>query len=189
MAVGTDDSSVNIRDARPSDAVGMARTYVESWRDTYAGTVPEPYLLGMSVDREAMAWRRRLRAADPGALRVVADRGATGIVGLGEAGLARQGLAGYRGEIFTLYVHPSTVAQGIGRALLRGLAQRLLDRGIDQVMVWVLADNPARWFYEVMGGRLVARREIPFAGIQLPALAYGWSDARTLAGSTEPSEF
>jgi hypothetical protein len=39
-----------------------------------------------------------------------------------------------------------------------------------------LRDNPARFFYERLGGRLVSHKPIPVGGISVEALAYGWPD-------------
>jgi hypothetical protein len=40
----------------------------------------------------------------------------------------------------------------------------------------VLADNPARFFYERMGGQRVAERTESFAGQDLAQFAYAWPD-------------
>jgi hypothetical protein len=40
----------------------------------------------------------------------------------------------------------------------------------------VLGDNPARYFYERMGGRYVADREEDLWGVPVAQAAYGWTD-------------
>ena len=35
----------------------------------------------------------------------------------------------------------------------------LTQKGYRSALVWVLADNPARYFYQAMGGRVVAERD------------------------------
>ncbi|MBI1881100.1 MAG: hypothetical protein HYR94_23215 [Chloroflexi bacterium] len=37
-----------MRLAQPADAGGIARVHVESWRTTYAGTIPADFLAGCS---------------------------------------------------------------------------------------------------------------------------------------------
>jgi hypothetical protein len=45
------------------------------------------------------------------------------------------------------------------------------------MLVWVLADNPSRGFYEQMGGRYVMEKEIVIGGDKpLQEVAYGWPD-------------
>ncbi len=183
MTDAADSALVTIRGAQAADAIGMARTYVESWRDTYPGLIPEKYLLAMSASREARSLRQRLTTPRRSAISLVADAGHRRIVGLADAGPCREPVKGFDGEVFTLYVHPDHVGRGIGRALLGELGGEFLRRGVDSMLVWVLAENPARWFYHAQGGRSVARRVIPFAGARLPAVAYGWPNTAALVDS------
>ena len=63
-----------------------------------------------------------------------------------------------------------------GRGLLGALFSALSAAGCRSALVWVLAENPARFFYEAMGGTLIATREEPFHGVVLSECAYGWPD-------------
>jgi ribosomal protein S18 acetylase RimI-like enzyme len=101
-------------------------------------------------------------------------------VGFGSCGPARDASLNHAGEIYTLYVLPDFHDLGIGRRLLRGLFDRLATRGMDSALVWVLADNPSRFFYESMGGRRVAERDERVWGTVLTEAAYGWTDFRIL---------
>ena len=87
------------------------------------------------------------------------------------------------GEIFTLYVAPEHQERGIGRALLFRLFEGLTDRGLNSAVVWVLAQNPARFFYEAMGGRRIAAKQERLWNTTLPQVAYGWDDLRLVHGS------
>ena len=40
----------------------------------------------------------------------------------------------------------------------------------------MLGANPARFFYEALGGRRVAERKQRFAGVELEEAAYAWND-------------
>jgi hypothetical protein len=44
----------------------------------------------------------------------------------------------------------------------------------------VLADNPARFFYEAMGGRRIRERDERLWGVDLHEAAYGWRDLETI---------
>ena len=52
---------VRIRPARLSDASAIADIQVETWRDTYAGLIPDRTLLGLSRTSHIESWRRILR--------------------------------------------------------------------------------------------------------------------------------
>ena len=56
------------------------------------------------------------------------------------------------------------------------VGDRLMRRGLPSALVWVLRDNPSRFFYERLGGKAVATRPISVGGIDVDAVAYGWRD-------------
>ncbi len=171
--------TVTVRAARISDAVGIARVHVETWRAAYPGIVPEDYLVRMTESRQTALWEASIdsaRGAD--AVLVAEDTDGAGIVGFGNCGRARHGdaLGGAMGEVFTLYVANDWQGRGVGRALLGGLFGRLQKRGLNQAMVWVLSANPARFFYEAMGGKRQVERREPFSGTILDETGYVWTN-------------
>ena len=78
------------------------------------------------------------------------------IVGFTTAGRGRGGaIAEARlgeGEVETLYVLDDWRERGIGRRLLQAAAGHLAQAGCRSLYVWVLRDNPSRWFYQRLGG-------------------------------------
>lgn len=45
-------------------------------------------------------------------------------------------------------------------------------------MLWVLADNPSRGFYEHMGGKELCSKTIQIGGADLLEVAYGWDSLK-----------
>jgi ribosomal protein S18 acetylase RimI-like enzyme len=185
-------SGARVREATPMDAGEIARVHVETWQSAYAGLVPDGYLAGLSVGR-LEGWWRELLGRRKGETVLVALDEAGEIVGFGSCGRVREpregatapgvgggrgGRAdsGWRGEIYTLYVHPDAQEQGHGRALLVALMEELAAKGFVDAGLWMLAGNPTRFFYERMGGQAQAEREERFAGVWLPEVAYVWPD-------------
>ncbi|MGC2198699.1 MAG: GNAT family N-acetyltransferase [Stellaceae bacterium] len=162
---------VTIRPARPSDARGIARLDVETWRTTYAGVLSSDYLVGLSERRREAGWRRVI-LHEPRDVRVAVDRSGA-ILGFGSCGPNR-GDRFFAGEVFTLYVAPDHQNQGIGRRLLIALFRRLVVTARHSAMLWVLSDNPSRFFYERLGARQVSRKALAVGGISVEAIAYGW---------------
>jgi GNAT superfamily N-acetyltransferase len=171
---------MRIRPARPEDAAALARIYVAAWRDAYAGILPDAMLVGMSDVRHAAAWQRELRARDRHSDTLVAEDG-DGVLGLVSIGPARR--ASYAqpegGEIYRLYVAPVRQGEGAGKRLLMASLDWLIARDVDAVIVWVLADNPARFFYEAMGGKRLGEKTESLAGVKVREIAYGWTDLVT----------
>ncbi len=167
-----------IRAATIADAAGIARVYVETWRDTYAGVIPDRVLLGMSRRRHAANWTHTLRNRRPGEAVLVAHDTRTGVVGFGSCGRAKYRTLPHEGEVYTLYVLPDYQGRGIGARLLSGLFAELMKSGPRSALIWVLADNPSRFFYQALGGTWIAVREESLWGKNLRQMAYGWGDLK-----------
>jgi ribosomal protein S18 acetylase RimI-like enzyme len=171
-----------VRPADIADAEAIARVHVATWRAAYAGLVPDTYLVSMTEMRLAGQWRALLARAQPRDTVLVAERSGR-LVGFGSCGPARFRALDYGGEVYTLYVDPDWQDRGLGRALLTGLFSALNDRGVAAAMLWVLSGNPSRFFYEALGGSMIAQRREAFAGAVLAETAYGWPDLESWLAS------
>jgi len=171
MTIGGLD--VTIRAARPADAPAIGRVYVETWRTTYAGMVPDPVLLEMSEEIQGARWAGLIERERE--MVKVAEDARAGVVGMASGGRARRG-SGFAAEVFTLYVQPDYQGAGIGRGILANMFRSFHAGGLNSAVIWVLAPNPARFFYEAVGGERVGEREERLWGADLPEIAYGWHD-------------
>ncbi len=169
---------IEIRKATSRDAKAIAGIYVDTWRDTYAGIIPDRILIGMSRRRQCAAWSVECGKRRNGHAVMVAEDSRAGVVGFGGCGRVRYANLPYDGEVHTLYVLTDYQGRGIGKRLLGGLFGALLERGSRSALIWVLADNPARFFYQAMGGTHVAVRTERLGCTSLPAMAYGWRDLK-----------
>jgi GNAT superfamily N-acetyltransferase len=176
-----------IRPATERDAAGVAEVYVDAWRSAYAAILPHRVLLGMSYQRQAREWSWTIRnraEREPVIVAAEPDRGVVGFVSFGPARVSARPaggrFAGARdariGEIYTLYVRPEHQERGIGRRLLMAAFAALVDQGHGCGFLWVLRDNPARYFYERVGGALVAERQEHLWGCVTDQVCYGWPD-------------
>ena len=177
QALHMEKLSLAIRLARPQDAAEIARVYIESWQDTYPGVVPHTLLRAMTPRGQTARWSAAIRAQSRETV-LVAENDRHGVVGMASAGPARDRGLGFDSEVYTLYVDPSFFDRGVGRALLTGSFQLLRQRGYTSCVIWAHAKNNARFFYEAMGGRLIAERHGKLMGEPTPELAFGW---KTLA--------
>jgi GNAT superfamily N-acetyltransferase len=166
-------STLIFRKARPSDAETIARIYVDAWRDTYPLMLPTRVLSGMTVEGQAARWRNAISLAAREVVYVV-ETDAGKILGMTSMGRARDSGLGYDAEIYTLYVDPMMTGLGVGRKLLAGGFAALSNRGHARCVIWAHAKNPARFFYEAMGGKLIAERTTSMVGIGVPEVAFGW---------------
>ena len=88
---------------------------------------------------------------------------------------------GFDGEVNAVYVLRSHQSVGVGKALIALMADDLVSRGRQAASLWVLRENnPARTFYERLGGTLVGERTEIVRGTHRSEVAYGWSDLASL---------
>lgn len=165
-----------IREAKPEDAAAMARVRVDTWRAAYRGIVPDSTLDNLSYSTTEGFLRRILWEDNRGTFAFVAENDRAEVVGIAVAGaMLDRGDDDYRGEIYILYVLPAWQGIGGGRGLVQACMHGLNQRRLIPVMLWVLADNPARKFYEALGGVMLREREDVMDGKKLIEVAYGWS--------------
>ncbi len=167
----------DIRAARPGDAQGIARVHVAAWRSAYAGILPDHSLTALSEPRIAAHYDHDIRAGR--GVFVATEAGA--VAGFVTAGPPRRRSIA-KGEIETLYVLDDWREQGLGRLLLRQAAAHLAGGGASSLFLWVLRDNPSRWFYERLGGRAALRGTTQVGGVEVAQVAYMWDPIGRLIG-------
>lgn len=160
-----------IRRAGMQDAAQIARVFVQSWREAYRGIIPQDYLDQLSQASHERQWRRCFAT---GGWAFVAEWEQR-IVGIASGGLSRVRRE-ITGEIYVLYVLRSCHGRGIGRALFDACHYELARCGHRGLMIWVLADNPARGFYERLGGKLAGEAQVAIGGARLREVSYAWPD-------------
>lgn len=171
---------MQIRPATLADVPGIARVHVDSWRTTYRGMVPDDYLDNLSYERRATYWTEELSRPDNPHFAVVAGADDGEIVGFASGGPERHGDPVYTGELYAIYLLAQSQREGGGRALVHAVAARLALAGHPAMLLWVLSGNPARRFYERLGGQPLQVKTLILGGAELEEVAYGWPDIRVL---------
>ena len=170
-----------IRQATPADAPAIAKIRIDTWRTAYRGIVPEDYLSNMSYEESERSWVSRLSGTEREKTWVYVAVDAVGrLVGFVSGGMGRDEDPVYKSELYAIYILQAYQGQGIGRLLALALVEKLVQMGFDSMLLWVFADNPARRFYEAMGGQLVKTSQFELSGATIDEVAYGWLDIRTL---------
>jgi L-amino acid N-acyltransferase YncA len=168
-----DGLTMSVRFAKPDDADAIARVYIEAWHDTYPAILSKQLLCAMTPKGQTARWRASIKAN--GRERVlIADDPKCGVIGMTSFGPSRDGELGFDGEVYTLYVDPAHFGCGVGRSLLTGAFDALRAREFSSCVIWAHAANPARFFYEALGGRLIAERTTRMMGDPVRETAFGW---------------
>jgi ribosomal protein S18 acetylase RimI-like enzyme len=182
--------TIPIRPAVPSDAPSIAAVHVAASRDAYVGLMPDDAPAQFNLEFRTSMWTEVLCAAHPpGNQRLlVAEDHAGNVIGFGSCGVQRTPTlagAGFDAEIWCIYVLPEHQRRGVGRALMRKMADDLRSRGMRGMALWVLQQNvPATRFYEKFGGSIVADKEERVGAAVLNEVAYGWRHLSRLQDAT-----
>jgi GNAT superfamily N-acetyltransferase len=165
-------SAFAIRDAVVADADAIAAVSAASWRSSYRGVLPDDVL--DAIDVGARAAKRRDILARAAGLHLVAHDDVE-IVGFCDAGPHRDGVSN-AGELYAIYLLDRAKRHGVGSELFRRARAWLAARGMTSMSVWVIDHNTAaRQFYEALGGRAGATKQIQLSGTPVTEIAYEWT--------------
>ncbi len=170
-----------VRQAKIADAPAIARVNLDTWRTAYREIIPADYLAQLSYEKRESNWQENLINAEKNNNFVcVAENQLGQIVGFAAGGYERTNKYIYKGELFAIYILQEYQHQGIGRKLVKTVAAQLAKLNLNSMLVWVLKDNSACKFYEILGGKKVDEQQTNRAGVVLKEIAYGWTDITVL---------
>ena len=142
------DSSLIVRPARVQDVRQMARVHVRCWQETYRGLMPDAVLddPGFPAARERM-WTEVLTSGRYRQNRVAVAERDDELAGIAMSGPPEDAAAGWRRQLYVLYVYAAGHGTGAGRALL----EAVIDPA-EPAALWVADPNPrAQAFYRKHG--------------------------------------
>lgn len=165
-------ANVSFREATVADCVAVAEVHVRSWRESFAGIVPQSFLDGMSVEKRAAAFAEGFAAESY--MMYVAEAAGRGVVGFADFGEPRENIDAYEGELYAIYLLPEFQRKGVGERLFKLGVEFLVGGGKGSAYLLALEVSPYRRFYEKMGGRVVGRKQVEIGGVAYDELVYGW---------------
>ncbi|MFN8434544.1 MAG: GNAT family N-acetyltransferase [Anaerolineales bacterium] len=167
---------VTIRKAVVEDASAIATVHVVAWKEAYRGIVADEVLNNLSIQRRTEQWTNSLSdEMHPYHRAFVAEMNGQ-VVGFSNFGVPQIKDSSFDGELFAIYILKAAHKMGVGRLLVQTVVNGLREMGSKSMMVWVLKDNPARGFYERLGGMHLYEKPIQIGAEELMEVAYGWRD-------------
>lgn len=148
-----------IRKATQADALGIAIVSAYTWKTAYSGLLPEEMLDRRLLDLPKQAENMKQGIMDNGNY-IVATVDDTVIGFCAFCSPCRNPDYADSGEIGALYCLKGFTGYGIGRALFEVAVKELVQRGHKTMIIDCLRGNPTLGFYEHLGGRVVAEREV-----------------------------
>lgn len=173
---------MKIRTAVLADALAIARVHVETWKTSYKGIVPDAVLEKLSVETRLPRWQELLSDESHAGFILVAETDDGEIVGFAVAGPNRGNENNIDAELYAIYVLQAHQGSGTGRRLVHEVMHRLQSAGYTSLIVWALqANNPARRFYESLGGVYFSSKPVSIGGAELTEVSYVWERMPRLA--------
>jgi|HubBroStandDraft_6_1064221.scaffolds.fasta_scaffold584726_1 GNAT superfamily N-acetyltransferase len=171
---------IAIREGLEQDLDSIARVLVNGWRTTFRRLLSDEFLQGMTVENQVERHRRTMLAGAASYF-VAHSRQTDAIVGFVSGGPIRHPVPRYEAELYALYLQRSFQGQGIGAKLVKTLARRMVVQEMPRMLVWVLAINPNRAFYERLGARPLTTNMLKLGPDEVEEIAYVWDDLSRLA--------
>ena len=143
---------MDIRQATPQDAQGIAQTHVATWQFAYRGQLPDAFLDSLSIEKRVQTWQKILSNPSSGSAVWVAEAQGD-ILGFCAVGPSQDADATPEtGHLYAIYVDPNQIGQGLGSQLMARGLETLKAQGFKEATLWVLDTNEkTRKFYESRG--------------------------------------
>lgn len=149
--------------------------------------MPDGVLAELSVEQRRKRFEALLTGTGDTRTVFVAEDDAGKVVGFATCGASRGDDGTLTGELNSIYVLKEHQRSGIGRQLMLTSARELRSRGLKDMIVWVLAENPATRFYDGLGAKPALTKEIEIGGRKLREIGYGWDSLDSLVTALESS--
>ena len=160
---------LRIRDAVAEEVVALAELHVSTFKETH-GRFGAP-----TVELRERQWRAAFEhPADW--FCYVAEAPGGSLIGFAKGTLHDGSVPGFAGELNKIYVRRQWHRRGVGRELVRRVAERFLECGVESMLLFGDARSPSNGFYERLGAERLLSPTGEFHG------GYGWRDLRGLVG-------
>ncbi len=165
---------MNIRKAISLDAEAIANVHVKGWQTAYQNILSEKFLSNISFENRKKFWEQILSNSAPNQQVWVAEHEGK-IIGFASGGKAiNLQLPEYEGELYAIYILESERGKGMGEELFYKIKNFIKEKGMNNMFLIVLKENPYRKFYEKMGGIKIGEQTVKMDGKELEEYIYGW---------------
>jgi GNAT superfamily N-acetyltransferase len=170
-------NSVSFRKATENDIPAVARVYVESVRQSFAGIEPQSYLDRLSVEQRQKTMSDRFARSSYRLYVAENDNGVIGFIDCGKPVL--DGLPHER-QVFSFYLLPEYQRQGVGARLFKLCISRVVAEGCNSLCLDTIEASPYRVFYEKLGGSVIGNGTHRIENEDFSTVIYGWDNLSEL---------
>lgn len=169
-----------IRKAMEGDAHGIAQVHVKSWQEAYKGIINQEYLDQLKVEDRLALWEQVLSSSIEESPVYVAVNAKDQIVGFASFGMERLNKQKSEAELYAIYILNEYKRQKIGTQLLSFGLKALINQNYKSLVVWVLAKNPSRRFYEYFNPIQICSENVQIGNFFYEEIEYKWTNLELL---------
>lgn len=169
-----------IRAMKPNELPAIVKIYVDTLNATAHEYVTESFISSLTYENAKQRFEGILNKEERHPFCYVSEHDNI-IIGYAIGGLAGKPPQGYQGELKMIYVLPSYQRMGIGQNLVRAVAEHFDRDQVLSVFLGVFKGNdPARRFYETLGGLKIDEQITKIGEEKLAVTTYGWPSVGNL---------
>ncbi len=169
-----------IRPVKKEDMEVVAKIHVDTRRKTYEGVIPNDTLSRRTYERQKDKWINNLYYNDDvECIMYVAENEFGEIVGFAAADINTVKNI-YGSQLTSIFVLPEFQKQEIGKKLVKTLANAIHEKGIKNMLLWIVEDAPTRGFYDSLGGKVAFSRLVYMSSQEIREVAYVFDDITRL---------
>ena len=158
------------RDATEADVAELGKLHAITWAQTYSAK-------NANIQLRQYQWRKAFDEENDGSwFCILVINGANELVGFAKGKIYKENdSTELRGDLNKIYLLNDYQRLGLGTKLIGHVARRFLSRGINDMVLFGVPQNPSCAFHEAMGGERLYSEKGTFDG------GYCWRDLKKLA--------
>ena len=168
---GEKAESFIIREATAEDIPALAALHVKTWAQTYWTVLHPP-----TYKIREWQWRDQFENNDGSWFCFVIGNSKGELIGFAKGkNYSHSDLPDFAGELNKIYILREYQRLGLGKRLIGYVARKFLSKGITNMVLFGVAENPSGYFHEAVGGEKLYSKKGEFHG------GYCWRDLKKLA--------
>jgi len=160
-----------IRNVEENDFMQVAEISVNGWKNAYRGIIDDDYLDSLDANEKYKRFKQNFKEGS--FIVAVNNEKVLGFCRYSDVYRDNPNDTTIDCELCALYINWEDRGSGIGRALVEHVMERLKAIQKRCMVIWCLKENyKARGFYEKLGGKLYAEKEIERGGKMYKEVGY-----------------
>lgn len=170
---GENAESFVIRELVEVDIPALAALHVKTWAQTYWMVLRPP-----TIRIREWQWREQFKNRDGSWFCFVIENSKNELIGFARGDkYSHSDLSDFSGQLNKIYILREYQGVGLGKRLIGYVARKFLSMGINNMVLFGVAENPSGGFHEAMGGEKLIAENGEFHG------GYCWRDLQQLAAT------